>query len=227
MGGSTNYYYMINSLENKPNNLEKMQTDFCELFDDSKRPEAIEIFKSISKEYGSDKRSYHTLDHVRNLLEFLEKYRQQISDWHSVRLATWFHDVVYNTEKHDNEAQSAEYAKKFLEQLSVEKNTIDRVVALIQATAKHEEVADDPDSKYFLDGDLSILGADEKSYDEYADKIRQEYNFVPIDDYKKGRTMVLENFLKRDRIYFSNEMGQDSEEQARKNLKREIEKLSL
>ncbi len=99
-------------------------------------------------------------------------------------------------------------------------------MGLIRATAKHEVIEDDTDSAIFLDADLAILGSSEEDYDKYAAKIRQEYAWVPDDQYRAGRKTVLTNFLSRPKIYFTERAGKDLEEQSRKNIERELVRLS-
>lgn len=208
--------------------IEILQEKFCGIFEKygSKKSEAIELFQKIVKEYSTEGRAYHTLDHIENLLEFLEKQKLRIREWDSVRLAAWLHDVVYNTKTEDNEEQSAQYAQKYLKQLGVSEKIVSRVADLILATKKHETAGRDSDLEIFLDGDLAILGSIEKEYDKYSTNIRQEYKWFSDEQYKAGRKKALENFLNRPKIYFTEEAGRELEQRARKNLKREIIKLS-
>ena len=95
---------------------------------------------------------------------------------------------------------------------------------MILATKKHE-LSNDPDTNYFLDADLSILGSDRKSYERYATAIRQEYIEVPDALYVPGRLKVLAHFLSMERIYKTDHFKNLLEIQARNNL--EIEKKQL
>ncbi len=52
-----------------------------------------------------------------------------------------------------------------------------------------------------IDADLAILGASPANYQDYARKIRQEYAWVAVEDYRHGRTKILEKMLSRRRIY--------------------------
>lgn len=62
-------------------------------------------------------------------------------------------------------------------------------------------------------------------YDEYAHRIRQEYSHVPDDRFRLGRAAILEKFLQMKYIYATAEFRALFEEQARLNLRREIELL--
>lgn len=185
-----------------------------------------EAFDKISKDYGSENRFFHNIEHVENLLKFFEQRKETINDYDSMRLAAWFHDVVYDAKATDNEKQSAAYARKILGELGIPEDVIVKVEELILATFKHENANNDDDCSIFLDGDLSILGGDDAVYDAYAKSIWQEYSQIASREYyKQRRKQVLENFLKRERIYFTNKMFEKFEDKARKNIEREIKSL--
>ncbi|MFZ5364571.1 MAG: hypothetical protein ACOZAG_03770, partial [Patescibacteria group bacterium] len=148
--------------------LETLQHDFCEMFDVDKREEASGLFRKIVEKYQSEDRVYHNIDHIKNFLILLEKFGQKIKDIKGLRLAAWFHDVVYDTRAGGNEEQSAKYAEDSLKSLGISEEVINHVVALIRATKKHELIEGDSDSEIFLDVDLAILGSSDDEYDSYA-----------------------------------------------------------
>lgn len=98
---------------------------------------------------------------------------------------------------------------------------------MILATAKHDAAALDFDGRLFLDLDLSILGAGAGVYKKYSAAIRCEYAHVPDVLYFRGRKRVLENFRRREFIYFTAEMRGRFEAAARVNIENEIKELSL
>lgn len=205
---------------------EVLQEDFCGIFGEDKKSEAIKLSKKIAEEYQAENRSYHNFEHIENLLSFLNARKQEVRDLEGVKFAVWFHDVVYDTKANDNEEKSAQYAQNYLEQLGISKEIIAHAVALIRATAKHEAIENDSDSTIFLDADLAVLGSSEENYDKYAAKIRKEYAWVSDEEYKAGRIKVLKSFLERPQIYFTERAGKELEQQARVNIEREISRLS-
>lgn len=187
---------------------------------------ADDLFKEVSSRYEAEGRHYHTLGHIVAVLDFLQKYKPEIKDWQAVKLAILFHDIIYDTKSNSNEEDSAEYARQKLEELNIDNKTIDEVRSLILATKTHEVVRGQDDSEIFLDADLSVLGSAERDYNDYAEKIRKEYAWVSEDKFRVGRRKVLEGFLSRPYIYFSESVRAELEEKARKNLQRELEKLN-
>jgi predicted metal-dependent HD superfamily phosphohydrolase len=97
---------------------------------------------------------------------------------------------------------------------------------LIRATRTHHADTDDADASVLLDADLCILGADEAVYDAYARAIRQEYAWVPDDEFRQGRTRVLQGFLQREQLFRLERMRRQYEERAKQNLMREIASLT-
>lgn len=168
--------------------------------------------------YGEPHRRYHTLAHIEAIVPLVRGV--------AASLAAWFHDAIYDTTRHDNEARSAELARAALHELHFDAPTIAAVVQMIVATARHDPADLDEDGRRFLDADLSILGSDPLRYDQYARQIREEYAWVPEAVYRTERAKVLAHFLDRPAIYFTAEMHARFEAAARANVAREIRALS-
>lgn len=205
---------------------EALRNNFCDIFDDDKKAEAEKLFEKITKEYQAETREYHNLEHIEKMLDFLQAYDKEIKDPISLRLATFFHDIVYDTRAKDNEEQSAQYAHKHLSQLDIPEDVKSHTLALIRATAKHEVIENNNDSAIFLDADLAILGSIKEEYEKYTAKIRAEYSWIPNNQFRIGRKKILQNFLSRPRIYFTERANKELEQQARINIAREIASLS-
>jgi predicted metal-dependent HD superfamily phosphohydrolase len=143
----------------------------------------------------------------------------------ALRLAIWFHDAIYDTRASDNEERSAAHARRVLQPLDVPEPVLLETERLILLTKMHSLSNEDRPGQLLIDADLAILGASESEYDAYALAIRKEYAWVDEEAYRTGRRMVLETFLRRPRIYSTDEMFTQREEAARRNLRREIESL--
>lgn len=187
---------------------------------------AESVFADLCRRYSEPERAYHTLAHIACVLADLERAASTLTaaDFNAVRLAAWFHDVVYDPRANDNEEQSAAYARKTLASFGLPTDVIDRVSALILATKTHQAPNSDAACQCLLDADLAILGAATADYDAYAETIRREYAWVPDAHYREGRRRVLETFLQRSRLYLTPSF-EPLEEQARANLRHEMERL--
>ena len=70
---------------------------------------------------------------------------------------------------------------------------------------------------------LAILGTSSEGYLKYAKAIRLKYSWLCDRNYQQGRKQLLNNFLVRERIYYTDYFYQKLELQTRENLKAEIE----
>ncbi|MCP3887437.1 MAG: hypothetical protein GY702_00990 [Desulfobulbaceae bacterium] len=181
-------------------------------------------FQKLVDRYSEKHRHYHTLHHVNACLKHLDEIAGRIVDLKTVEIALWFHDIIYDPKRNDNEKKSAEYAKAFLGSVNLASDVILKIVHLVALT-KHPSNPETNDEKYLIDIDLAILAANKERYDRYESSIRKEYGFVPSFLYKKGRKKILMSFAKSDRIYSSEYFYEKYENQARRNIKRAMANL--
>jgi len=184
----------------------------------------ILLWQEIEKNHSGKKRYYHTLKHLENLLFQLTPIKEKINHWGTILFTLFYHDVIYNSLKNNNEEKSAELAIERMEQLSVPKEIIENCYSQILATKSHK-IAEDSDTNYFTDADLSILGQDWEVYAQYYKNVRKEYAIYPNLVYNSGRKKALQHFLAMKRIFKTEYFHQKFEETARKNIQREIELL--
>lgn len=182
------------------------------------------VWRDLVAAYGGNGRFYHNLTHIEHALDVAEQLKDVAVDFTAVQLAIWFHDVVYDPRRSDNEAASATYAERVLRPLGVPDALLAKVRELILATKTHEAAAD-PNVWVMLDADLAILSAPPVQYDAYAQAIRQEYSFVPDEAYRVGRTAVLQTFLARSPFYFTEMMRERGDTAVYANLDRELTRL--
>lgn len=183
------------------------------------------LWNSLSHLYLAPTRYYHNLNHILTCLHTAEPYLAETEDPIAVQLAIWFHDAIYDTHAHDNEAQSAFLAASGLSAADVALPQVQEVQRLILATASHRAEMKDANACLLLDADLAILGAAADEYQRYAQAIRQEYEWVDEENYRQGRGRVLEQFLQRERIYQTRPLYEQLEASARANIRRELDQL--
>lgn len=184
-----------------------------------------QLFDALAARYSEPGRFYHNLHHVAEVLRLLGPLWVGPRQDEAACFAAWFHDAVYDTRRDDNEERSAELAAAWLAQLSAPAETVTAVRRLILATKRHGAENLSPGGALFLDSDLAILGAPEEIYRQYRAAVREEYAWVEDALYRRERKRILENFLARDRLYFTDEMRRRFETQARRNLLDEIQAL--
>lgn len=180
-------------------------------------------FERIAACYAEPHRRYHTLAHVMAVLDAVDLLDDGVPDLRAVRLAAWLHDVVYDVRADDNEARSADAARELLNVLGVPDPMVDECCAGILATADH--VAHDAAQEVLLDADLAVLAGTAADYDAYAAAVREEYGWVPDEDFRAGRADVLRGLLAHDRL-FRTDAAAAWEPRARANLTRELAALA-
>lgn len=205
------------------------------LNDDVTPDEVQALWQNIAVRYGERQRAYHTLSHIEQLLVQFESIKHHLSEPHIVALALYYHDVIYDPTRADNEQKSAEYAVDALSSYLSQEQCQD-IYAFIMMTANHQidESTDSvkyssikcSDAAYLLDMDLSILGAPWSTYEQYAQAIRQEYAHVSDVDYRDGRTGVLKRLLAHPKLYLTDYYYRQLEAQARDNINRELTSLA-
>ncbi|MBZ9993404.1 hypothetical protein [Mesorhizobium sp. BH1-1-4] len=185
----------------------------------------------LSALYAAGDRHYHGLAHIEAMLALASDYRGELGDPGAVEAAIWFHDAIYDSRAKDNEARSADLAEEKLEG-RVDAERLKRIGAMILATAAHQlppfdDAAAARDASLFLDMDLSILGAAPDAFDAYERAVRREYDWVEEPMWRAGRGAVLKTFLARPHLFHTPEFRQRFEPQARLNIARSLEALTV
>ncbi|MCU0429115.1 MAG: hypothetical protein MUF42_04015 [Cytophagaceae bacterium] len=180
----------------------------------------IQRWKEIEKRHSSPLRRYHNLKHLQLMSEGLVELQPDFDPL--IALAIFYHDIVYNTMRKDNEERSALLAAMRMEPFldSLQLKTLQQYIL---STKSH--IAQCEEEKLLLDLDLNILSSDPRDYQAYARQIRIEYLWCPAAFYKKGRIKVLESFLERPFIYQTTFFRNKGEAKARINLLQEINDL--
>jgi predicted metal-dependent HD superfamily phosphohydrolase len=186
------------------------------------------LFHRLIACYSEPHRRYHTLQHLRECFEQLDAARDLAQRPAEIALALWFHDACYDVHRDDNEARSADWARRAVVSSGAPADTAERVHALIMATVHEGDggMPQDPDTCVMLDVDLSILGSPPARFDESDAQIRAEYAHVPDAKYREGRMRALGGFLARERLYCTERFHQACEQRARSNLGRALERLA-
>jgi predicted metal-dependent HD superfamily phosphohydrolase len=193
----------------------------------SENDKILSAWNELEANYSAPGRHYHTLSHLEKMFAEIDQAKSAMSDYDSVAWAVFYHDFIYDSTRQDNEERSALAALKTLNNLKVPIMKIMKIQSLILATKSHEsEEGDDADTAIFLDADLAVLGADEKTYSGYAENVRKEYSVYPDEIYRQGRKKVLEHFLENQRIFKSEDFHKRLEKKAKENLARELQSLS-
>lgn len=184
-------------------------------------------YKKLVDAYSEPHRYYHTLGrHIVDGLDELWRIRHLLEKSDEVEFAWWFHDYVYKKQSKVNEQKSAQVAYNICTSVMLNKEFAEYVRMLVLDT-DHNEVPQSFDGKIIADIDISIFGKPPEVFDEYERRIRKEYSWVDPKEFKSGRYAVLQRFVKRPKIYYTDIFKNKYEEQAKKNLERSLEMLKM
>lgn len=178
-------------------------------------------WEGIVQHYAEPHRHYHTLEHIGRCLGQLAETSH---DTPTLRLALYYHDVVYDPCGDQNELLSARFATEQLKALGLADTHTAVIYDLIRAT-DHRPGALADHADLICDIDLAILGAEWPDYTAYASAIRRENSWIPDGKYRGGRVRILEAFLRRSSIYQTAAFEKRFEAKARDNLGAEISAL--
>src|SRR4051812_38571978 len=159
-----------------------------------------DIFDELVSAYTAPDRHYHDIRHIADCLNEFEAVRHLAQHPQAVKTAIWFHDVVYDGRRTDNEEQSADVAAAGLRRLGASDAFINEVQQLILFT-RHDLEPTTADGKLMVDIDLASLALAPARFDENSRRIRSEYLHVPEDTFIRHRNDMLGGLLKRPRIY--------------------------
>lgn len=173
--------------------------------------------------YLHPSRHYHNLIHVHSLIKLIEKNQPHILNPQALFFAAFYHDIIYDITRSDNEFKSAELAEKRLKELHVDKQAATLTLEIIRHTAHHKKTGSF-DIDLFLDFDRSILSASREEYQQYAALIRNEYDIFSDKIYTSARAKMIAQYLDAPEIYYTAVM-KGKEQAARRNLQDELESL--
>jgi predicted metal-dependent HD superfamily phosphohydrolase/GNAT superfamily N-acetyltransferase len=191
-------------------------------------------WQQVLDHYTEPQRHYHTMTHLEELtalyseLHAAERYhRPDVVAW-----TLFFHDIIYDPKRGDNEEQSADLWLRFMRDAGIDEGYKDdqlttTVREYILQTKNHMAVPEgaDQDLLLFLDMDIAILGSPRERYATYADQIWREYSHYPRQAFCEGRVKILRNFVSSDRLFKTPELAARFQAQARVNLEWEIVQL--
>lgn len=147
----------------------------------------------IAKHWQEPHRYYHNEGHLAHLIKEIEQLynRQEINEEQrdALLVTAYFHDVIYDPTRDDNEERSAEF---FIQMADSHPNT-QLVKEMILDTRDHE--AKSELSEKFIQLDMQIVA--NASFPQLLDwerKIFKEYQYLDYEIYRQGRLDLLQKF---------------------------------
>ncbi|MGH8967323.1 MAG: HD domain-containing protein, partial [Actinomycetes bacterium] len=186
-----------------------------------------ELRARLTERYREPHRRYHDVRHLQEVLASVDELAEYADDQEEVRWAAWFHDAVYDVRRDDNEEQSARLAVSELTGLGRTAAFVDEVARLVRLTLDHRPADDDTPGQLLCDADLAILAAPAERYAEYAATVREEYEHLSDEEFRVGRTQVLERLMEKESLFSTPFARISWESAARANISAEMETLTI
>lgn len=208
----------------EPSGLARRWAQTCAAYDAP--PElAHDLWVRLAERYSEPQRAYHDLTHLEHAFAVWDTVSDLAADPARCALVLWLHDVIYDPLASDNEARSADLAREWLPALGVADDDVRWVARAIEATKAHTATGD-ADADLVIDVDMSILGADEPTFDAYDRNIREEYPDVSDEVFATHRSRFLTEVLDRPRVFLTDALHDRLEAQARDNCARARARLA-
>lgn len=181
----------------------------------------------ITQRYAEPHRHYHTLEHVADCLMTYQEVSYLLDDPEAVECAIWYHDIIYDVTRGDNEEQSAILAGERLRDAGAATVFRRSVESLIRDTT-HIDIPHANDGRYMVDIDMAILGSEPERFREYERCLKEEYvphANIPEEKLIGMRKGFLNSLLKKGHIYHTHHFRESYENQARENIHRSLVSL--
>ena len=181
------------------------------------------LFLDLLDRWSEPHRHYHGCTHLLSVLESLDLLTEPADPPHTVLLAAWFHDAVYQGIPRQDEEESARLAEDRLSDAGLPNADVAEVARLVRLTGDHRPEAGDSDGALLCDADLSVLGGDPDEYARYLAAVRKDYAHVGDADFAAGRAAVVRRLLELDPLFHTGRAKELWLDAAQRNLKGELE----
>jgi len=168
-------------------------------------------------------RHYHTLRHVEYLLKYVEDFKGvSHPDRNLIKWSIWFHDIIYDATRNDNEERSANVLADFMRAIGMPSEHIDTMRWLILVTS-HKGSPQTYIEDIICDLDLREFVSDRQV--KNSEEVRLEFAHVSDEEFDKGRIEFIDWMLSKESIYHTDLYRESLETLARQNLLREKESI--
>jgi len=182
------------------------------------------IHQRLVEAYNEPQRHYHTLVHIDHCLAIFDQCKSLATNADALEIAVWFHDVIFEPGKRNNEAQSAELYQDL--STDVHDNEFRGLVGrLIMATLHDGSSLDDTDAGYMVDIDLSSFGLPWEDFMRDSLHLREESAQLSDADYNRKQGEFRSCLAARPHFYQTDFFRQCYEQQAHDNLAKYFDQL--
>ena len=176
-------------------------------------------FELLLSLHNDPARRVHTAQHLLDCFAKLKHWHRETQSFHQVAMAIWFHDALFDPQRHDNEARSARLASERLLASKVAPDTAQGIRELIISTRPGEQLQT-CEARLLHDIDRAVLGTSEELYNRYERNLRYENSHVGDFIYRRKRIEQLQALLTKTQLYLTESAQGELQTQAIFNIKR-------
>ena len=195
-------------------------------------PTGAEALGRLQGRLGETWRFYHGAAHVaalwRRHVRFARAMAFTAADIRRIACAVAYHDAVYDPQRTDNEARSAELWREDAERAGLAADETAWVSDTILATADHlgpTQAAPDAARLWVLDLDLSPLAESPAGFARNTRLLRDEYAHLCDGDWVAGRMRFLQSLGRHSALFRTPLFSRVYEHRARRNIAAALREL--
>ncbi|BES91332.1 Hypothetical protein NTJ_04140 [Nesidiocoris tenuis] len=190
-----------------------------------------EWWTKILTSLNDPKRKCHNYSYLAQKISLYETIKHLLKNREAVEYALFFSYIEYGPMTVDGNEKNIAHFKQFATECGIplESDLVRDTLVLLECnsscmTEEHikEGAFGSEDKHYFLDLDMAVLGMDDVTYNQYWQSEKEENDVVPESMYNTFRTKILKTFLQIPNIYATKEFREKYEENARRNLQRDV-----
>ena len=154
------------------------------------------------------------------MLDNIHDFKLSKKDEYKLELAIWFHDIVYDSTRTDNEKLSANNFKSFGNIIGLKNKHIKEICNLILVT-KHNDTVKTESEKIICDLDLREFTSIRSKLN--SEEVRKEFVHLSDEEFYKGRADFLRKMINKKYIYSTDLYRNSLEELAKHRITIELD----
>jgi predicted metal-dependent HD superfamily phosphohydrolase len=207
-----------------PAGLDRFQTLWRRCLINGMPDHSATIHQQIIEAYGEPHRRYHTLAHIEHCLAMFDQCKSLALNADALELAVWFHDVILQPGRNDDESRSAELYLQLSDQTQTSELR-ELVARLIIATQHSGGSLEDADAIYMIDIDLSSFGLSWDEFQRDSQNLREEYPECSDVEYHRRQEAFRSALASRESFFSSGFFSERYEQQAQENLSKYFKEI--
>lgn len=188
-------------------------------------------FEFFSRFYTEEHRAYHNFDHIKQMLDLLQVTQNEfgarftLADTAFIKTFIWWHDIIYDPSRKDNEWTSAELFEMCTLEGGGATDYKTRIYdAIMDSRHLVKPMNNEKWSLFCLDLDLSAM-IDKVTFTKNRDLIRKEFSRQSDLEFYKGRQKFFELLYAKPKTFYNPyniPLFTNGEKSVRSNIQQEL-----